>query len=104
MFEPILIQFLGFLIGAVFKSTYDFLWKLLQTPDTSWNHKYTMSLLISVILSMMTATVKLSTIQPPVENGVTWIFLSSLTEGFLVNHIVNKPISYLSKSGNKEVK
>ena len=96
MLEPILIAFLGYVVGALFRTLYDFLWKTVDNPDFKWTHKYTVTMLVSVILSVMSATVTFTTIQVPV-NGSPYILLSSITLGFTVNHLMNKPIDYLSK-------
>jgi len=93
--DAILIAFLGYLLGCVFRTTYDFLFKKLESDDITFSAKYITTMIISVILSIMTATVTFS--------AITWtggdpalVFFSALTLGFTVNHIVNKPIAYLS--------
>lgn len=94
--DPILIAFLGYIAGAVFRTLYDFLWKSLDNPDFSFDSKYWVTMILSVILSIISAMVTFTTIQIPTDTGAT-VFLISVTTGFMMNHLVNKPVDYLSK-------
>jgi hypothetical protein len=94
--DPILIAFIGYIIGALFRTLYDFLWKTLDNPDFKWDQKYTITMLISIILTFMSATVTFSTIQWPADQPAG-ILLTCVTMGFAINHLVNKPVDYLAK-------
>jgi hypothetical protein len=94
--DPILIAFLGYVLGALFRTLYDFLFKLLEAPETKFDQKYTVTMLISIILTLMSSVVTFSTLQLPV--GMPYqILLLSITMGFAVNHLVNKPVAYLAE-------
>lgn len=94
--DPVLLVFMGYVLGALFRTCYDFLFKLLEDPEIKWDQKYTVTLLISIILTLMSAMVTFSTVQFPADQpGGTLLF--SVTMGFSVNHIVNKATSYLAQ-------
>ena len=94
--DPILLAFTGYIIGALFRTTYDFLFKLLEDPEIKWDQKYTVTLLISIILTLMSAMVTFSTIQFPADQPAGTL-LFSVTTGFAVNHLINKATSYLAQ-------
>ena len=94
--DPTILAFLGYLIGGLFRTLYDFLWKAIDNPDLVFNQKYLATMLISVILSILSATVTFTTITIPVD-GTSYIMLTCVTIGFTMNHLINKPIDYLSK-------
>lgn len=94
--DIILVAFLAYILGAIFRTTYDYLWKALEKPDITFDTKYWITMVISIILSMMSAMVTFTTFTIPVD-GAMWVFIACLTQGFMVNHLVNKPITYLSQ-------
>ena len=94
--DPILVAFLGYILGCVFRTTYDYLWKKLEADDVTFDPKYWTTMIISVILSIMTAMVTFSEYAWPGVDQAS-LFFQALTTGFTLNHIVNKPISYLAK-------
>ena len=94
--HPVVLAFLGYLIGALFRTMYDYLWKTIEQPDLVFDKKYLASMLIAVILSLMSAAVTFTTIQVPVDSGA-YVMLTTLAIGFMANHLINKPIDYLSK-------
>lgn len=94
--DILLIAFLGYIVGSVFRTVYDYLWKTMDDPEFTWDHKYTVTMLISIILSIISAMVTFTAVQVPV-NGTTYIFMACVAQGFMVNHLVNKPVDYLSK-------
>lgn len=97
MIEPLLIAFLGFITGAVFRTTIDFLVKKLKNEDLKWDSKYTASMVISIIISVMYSMVMFSTIQFPVDGGLA-VFQQSLTIGFMTNHLANLGVSLASNN------
>ena len=94
--DSILLALLGYFIGALFMTLYDYLWKALNNPDLVFDRKYVASMLISTILSLMFAVVTFTTLQVPVDSA-GYIMLSTIAMGFMVNHLINKPVHYLSK-------
>ena len=93
--DPIVLAFVGYLVGALFRTLYDFLWKAMDHPEIVFDRKYLASMLISIILSLISSVVTFTTIQVPVD-GATYILLATVAIGFTMNHLVNKPIDYLS--------
>lgn len=94
--DPILYSFLGYLIGALFRTLYHYLWKVIDRPDLIFDRKYLATLLIAVILSVMSAAVTFTTLTFPVD-GALFMLLAAIPLGYMANDIINKPIDYLSK-------
>lgn len=93
--DLILVGFIGYVVGGVFRTSYDFLFKMLDEPALTFNRQYIVTMLISIILSFMSAAVTFSGIVlPPGSEGV--VFVATLAQGFMVNHLINKPVAYLS--------
>lgn len=93
--DIVLVGFIGYVVGGVFRTTYDFLFKMLEDPDLALDRRYVVTMLISIILSFMSAAVTFSGIVlPPGSEGV--VFVATLAQGFMVNHIINKSVTYLS--------
>lgn len=93
--DPILVAFLGYALGCVFRTSYDFLFKKLEADDVTFDAKYVTTCIISVILSIMTAMVTFSQYAWPAGDQAS-LFFQALTIGFTLNHLINKPVSYLS--------
>ena len=93
--DIILIAFLAYTLGAVFRTIYDFLWKKMQDETITFDSKYWITMVISIILSIISAMVTFTTITVPADSA-TMVFMLCLTTGFMMNHLVNKPITYLS--------
>jgi len=94
--EILLIALLAYVIGALFRTVYDYLWKTLEDESITFDTKYWLTMVISIILSIMSAMLTFTTLTIPTD-GAIWVFMSCLTTGFMMNHLVNKPIGYLSK-------
>lgn len=94
--DPLIIAFIGYILGALFRTFYDFLFKLLKDPSTSWDQKYTVTLLISIILTFISAAVTFPLgMVLPSEPVV--ILLTTIPMGFTVNHAINKAAAFLTK-------
>jgi len=98
--DIILIAFLGYMLGCVGRTFYDYLWKILEKPDLTFDTKYIVSMIISIILSFLMAMVTFTSLTMPVDGAITAFFLA-FTSGFTINHLVNKGVSYLSEAGRK---
>jgi hypothetical protein len=94
--DPLLIAFLGYILGALGRTLYDFLWKLLEDKSIKWDQTYTVTLLISIILTFISAAVTfpLGLILP---SEPVVILLTTAPMGFTVNHLVNKPAAYIAE-------
>ena len=96
MSDSILLALLGYFIGALLMTIYDYLWKAVNNPDLVFDRKYVASMLISTILSLMFAVATFTTLQVPVD-GVGYVMISTIAMGFMANHLINKPVHYFSK-------
>jgi H+/Cl- antiporter ClcA len=98
--DILIVAFLGYIAGAVGRTAYDWLFKALSDPEFKFDSKYIASMLISIILSFITASVTFSTVTLP-EGSEFYVMLASVSQGYLLTDVVNKPISYLNKkAGN----
>lgn len=94
--DIILAAFIGYVVGAVFRTSYDLLFKLLEKPDMPLDRRYIITMLISIVLSFMSAAVTFSGVVIP-EGSATMVLILTLAQGFMVNHLLNKGVSYLAK-------
>lgn len=94
--DVLTIALLGFVTGAIFRSIYDFLWKAVENPDITFDTKYWATMLISIILSFISAMVTFTMVEIP-GDGKPFVFLVTVSQGFMMNHLINKPVDYLSK-------
>lgn len=99
--DPLLVAFLAYVLGCLARTVYDALFKYLEDPALQWDQRYTITLLISIILSLILSAVTFPLDLVP-SGSPAQIFLSSLTMGFMVNHVVNKGISYLAQAKTPE--
>lgn len=103
--DVLIIAFVGYVVGGIGRTVYDFLWKLLDDPKAVWDQKYTITFLISTIISFISAVALFSTVQIPPDLAVSSqfsIFIITFTQGFTINHLVNKPITYLTAKAEGE--
>lgn len=98
--DPLLVAFLGYVLGTIGLTVYNYMWKKLQEPEIVFDSKYAATMLISIILSVLLSMATFTTIQFPVD-GTFYVFIQAFTIGFSLNVVVNKPISYLSKKVSK---
>jgi H+/Cl- antiporter ClcA len=101
--DILIVAFLGYILGAIGRTAYDWLWKALAEPDFKFDSKYIASMLISIILSFITASVTFSTVTLPAGSEF-YVLLASVSQGYLMTDVVNKPISYLSKKAEADGK
>jgi len=97
MLEPILLALIGYVVGGLLRTAYDYLWHILDDPTATWDQKYTVTFLIATILSFISALVTFSSIEIPTQLGTTGILILTISQGFMVNHLVNKPVTYLAE-------
>lgn len=90
--EPILIALVCYVIGAGLRSTYAYLMKKLRDPSLPWDHTYTTSFIVSVILSMITALVTFSTFQVP-AGSLAFVALFCIAQGYAMTDLVNTAIA-----------
>lgn len=97
MLEPILLALIGYVVGGAARTIYDYLWHILDDPTAVWDQKYTVTFLISIIITFISALVTFNNIEIPTNLGTTGILILTISEGFMVNHLVNKPVTYLAE-------
>jgi len=98
MIEPILLALIGYVVGGILRTAYDYLWHILENPTAAWDQKYTVTFLISINISFISGLVTFNTITIPTDlPGTVGILLFTLGQGFMVNHLVNKPVTYLAE-------
>ena len=93
--EPLIVAFIGYILGALSRTAYDFLWKLLEDSDIKWDQKYTVTFLLSVIVSFVSAVATFTTISIPLDVASQYtIIMLCFGQGFAINHLINKPVAY----------
>jgi amino acid transporter len=98
--DIILAAFIGYALGAVGRTSYDYLFKILDEPSLAFDREYVVTMLVSIILSILTATITFSAVPIPDTSWPLVMFFMA-TEGFMLNHLINKPVTYLSKIRKK---
>lgn len=96
--DIILIAFVCYTAGGALRTLYDYLFKIMDNPELSFDRKYIATMLISIVLSIISALVTFTLIEVP-EGAESFVALSCLAQGFAMNHLVNKPVDYLSHIG-----
>lgn len=94
--DIIFAAFLGYVIGAAGRTLYDYLFKIVENPDLAFDRRYLVTMLVSIILSVLTATVTFSTVPIPDTSWNLVVFFMA-TMGFTINDLINKPLSYAIK-------
>lgn len=92
-----LLSFLGIVVGSIFLTIYNYLWKLLGDPDLTFDLKYWITMLVAVLLTIMSTPLLFLNVQIP-QGSDFYIFITMVAYGFTVNQVINKPISYLVKT------
>jgi hypothetical protein len=96
LLDPIIVAFVGYLTGCLFRTLLDYLFKMLENPDLVFDRKFIVTMLVSLIISLMLSMATFSAISFPTD-GMSFIFFYTLGQGFLINHVTNKAVSYLSQ-------
>ena len=90
-----LIAIIGFLAGPLGKTLYDFFWKLAADPDIAFDKKYWITMLASMGIGFFAALVELAAFLQQIPIGSqAYIFLASFSQGFMLNHVINRPVDY----------
>lgn len=100
--DTILLAFLGYVLGALGRTVFGYLSKVIESPDTtSFNNKYWATMLISIILSFMTAAVTFNSLEIPVVINPTSLMLFTFALGYAANDVTNRGVNVIS-SASKE--
>jgi len=90
----IFLLFICFLGGAVLRTVWGYLWKVLEDPDLVYDPKYTATMIISTILTTIFATTIFSQQTLPQQYDIMQVF-SFISIGFTANSLFNSPISHI---------
>ena len=86
------IAIIGFLCGPVFRTFYDFLWTIRDDPDV-FDRRYLMTMIASIAISIIVGLVSFPSLYQNMPTGSQgYVFASSLALGFMLNHVINRPI------------
>ena len=92
------IAVVGFLLGPVFRTLYDYFWKAKLDPDIVFDKKYWVSMILSIFIGVIAASIQTALFLTNLPQGSELaIFFSSLSEGFMISHLVNGPVDYLRR-------
>lgn len=87
------IAIIGFLCGPVARTFYDFFWTIRDDPDLVFDRRYLITMVASIAISIIVGLVSLPSLYQNMPTGSQgYVFASSLALGFMLNHIVNRPI------------
>ena len=89
----ILMLFFFFTTGAILRTLWGFLWKYLKDGGVEWDHRYTASMIVSIIITLIFAIVTFSSQQLP-ETWEGMHAFSFIAIGFTVNTLFNSVVEY----------
>lgn len=93
------IAIIGFLLGPIGRTLYDYMFKLLENPDLVFDKAYWITMIASMVIGFFTALVQCVIIIAQIPSGSQWfIFLSCFAQGFMLSHLINKPIDYVRRT------
>ena len=97
----ILILFICFTGGGVLRTVWGYLWKVLDDPNLIYDHKYTATMIISTILTIIFAVTIFAQQPLPQEYDMMQVF-SFISVGFTANSLFNSPISHIMNREKKD--
>lgn len=98
MFTFETVAVIGFLLGPIGRTLYDFFWKIVEDPDCPFSKVYWVSMAASLGISLFVGLVELPLYIASIPEGSYWfIFATSFAQGFMLNHLINKPIAHSLK-------
>lgn len=88
-----MVAVIGFLLGPIARTLYDFLWAIQGDPDLAFDKRYLVTMIASIGISIIVGLISLPTLYQNMPAGSqAYVFASSLSMGFMLNHIINRPI------------
>lgn len=86
------LTIIGFLLGPIGRTLYDYLWALRDNPE-DFDRRYIVTMILSIAISIIVGIFFLPGILSNLPEG-TWAYIlaSSFAQGFMLNHIINKPV------------
>ena len=99
--DVFIVALIGYILGAVFRTTYDYLWKIIEAPELIFDKKFMATMIVAILITAISAVAFFPTVSIPTDT-LAWTLISCIGLGFTVNHLVNKPVSYLTELKRKE--
>lgn len=91
-----MVALIGYILGAVFRTTYDYLWKIMGDPDLIFDKKFLATMIVAILITAISAVAFFPTVTIPTDT-IAWTLLSCISIGFMANHLINKGVSYIAK-------
>lgn len=93
------IALLGFLLGPVARTLYDYLFKVLDDPDIVFDRAYWITMTASMIIGVLFALSSAAAIIATIPEADQWfIFLACFSQGFMLSHLINKPVTRFGRN------
>jgi magnesium-transporting ATPase (P-type) len=94
--DIVLIAFIGYVLGAIGRTTYDYLIKKLANEELTFDNTFIATMLISIILTLITATFTFPSTQVFGTEPFKVMFAAG-AQGFAINHVLNGLVTYQMK-------
>jgi len=98
------VVLVGIFVGILLRTLLPAMRKWMEDEDFSWNHKYTATLVTSVIIAFVTAMFAFESFVIP-EDGLTTVFIAAFTFGFGLDAGLNEMLKWVQRGlpeGTKE--
>ncbi len=93
------IAAIAFILGPIGRTAWDYLWKLKENPETQFDRKYIVTLAASLGISLIVGIFYLPSVLGNIPEGSTaYIFFSTFSTGFTLNHLINTAVSSTTTS------
>lgn len=96
---PEQIAILGFMLGPIGRTFYDYFWAIKDEPGLAFDKNYFITMIASIIISLIAGIFYLFSFMQtiaqnlPPDSSAWFIFSWSFSQGFVLNHLINKPMS-----------
>lgn len=97
------VAILGFLLGPIARTFYDFCWAVHDDPDLIFDKRYLITLAASMGIALVVGVFYLPTFYGSLPEGSdAYVFTASLAQGFVLNHVINRPLDSKRSREEKE--
>jgi len=79
------------------RTVWGYLWKYIETGELEWDHRYTATMVISIIISIIFAITTFSSLEFP-DMWEPMHSFGFIALGFTMNALINSPITAIIKS------
>jgi len=87
--DPTIVAIIGIFLGCFARTVFPYLKKVEENPDTAFDRKYLVSLLIALISSVIGAILIIPSFQVP-QGATVVVFSIAFTTGWGANDILNE--------------